>query len=304
MIRSVVLIGFSCFILAAAEGCKRSNQGFLVGWHRYYGWDAELYFDDSAVVKLCKAIEKNDLKKMKSLIDSGANVNAVGKDGMTPLLWAFPNVQLERFKLLLENGADPSVVTESDFKTGGRIPSGLTVAHLTAMMEKPDHFFAVVKAGVSPDLSVIYRNHHTTLFGPILRGAKHRTIEQPEERVRRLLALKPSQDTLNRSVEHAITVESLEIALMIFEAGAELENPYYEFGNPLHYIAGILEMESTRKFKSQSLPKLMKWVDAQPVDVQRARKDWNRWRTLGPFERKSEIADRAKQENRKVHNRD
>lgn len=84
-------------------------------WHAAVGWKAEDYFDDPQVQSLCKAIENDDVKEMERLIAAGADANSPGKDGMTPLLWAFPDRKLERFECLLRHGADPNVVFESDF---------------------------------------------------------------------------------------------------------------------------------------------------------------------------------------------
>ena len=79
-------------------------------WHAKVGWKAEDYFTDPRVIELCQAIEVDDLKRMQELIDQGANVNAIGKDNMTPLLWSYPDLKFERFKMLLEAGANPNVI--------------------------------------------------------------------------------------------------------------------------------------------------------------------------------------------------
>lgn len=84
-------------------------------WHELVGWKAEDYFDDQQVIELCHAIESNDIEEMERLIAAGADANAVGRDGMTLLLWAFPSRKLERFACLLQHGADPNVFLESDF---------------------------------------------------------------------------------------------------------------------------------------------------------------------------------------------
>jgi uncharacterized protein len=89
-------------------------------WHTRVGWNAQEYFNDEKVVALCHAIEQDDVPEMGRLIAAGANANAVGKDGMTPLLWAFPEGKLERFECLLKHGADPNVVFQSDFNTKNR----------------------------------------------------------------------------------------------------------------------------------------------------------------------------------------
>ena len=82
-------------------------------WHAKVGWKADNYFTDPRVIELCQAIEVDDLKRMQELIDQGANVNAIGKDNMTPLLWAYPDLKFERFKMLLEAGANPNVIAAS-----------------------------------------------------------------------------------------------------------------------------------------------------------------------------------------------
>ncbi len=107
------------YVWLAVAGCGEVTLVTGSTWHQKCGWKAEDYFDDPKVVALCKAIEANDLAEMDRLIAAGADVNAKGKDGMTLLLWAYPDNKLDRFKKLLEHGADPNVITKSDFNTHG-----------------------------------------------------------------------------------------------------------------------------------------------------------------------------------------
>ena len=97
-------------------------------WHAQVGWKAEDYFQDPQVISLCKAIETDNIAEMERLIAAGADVNAIGKDGMTPLLWAFPEEKPERCECLLHHGANPNVFIESDFGVGTRpfhpVPGG------------------------------------------------------------------------------------------------------------------------------------------------------------------------------------
>jgi hypothetical protein len=105
-------------------GCSDPAQGLIrkvaarvtnAPWHEQHGWNATDFFADPQVIALCDAIAADDVARMKELIAAGADVNARGKGNMTPLLWAFVDNKPERFRLLLEAGANPNVDIESDF---------------------------------------------------------------------------------------------------------------------------------------------------------------------------------------------
>ncbi|SNR93254.1 Ankyrin repeat [Methylobacillus rhizosphaerae] len=68
----------------------------------------EAFNHDEGVVKLLKAVDRHDTKEAKRLVDSGVNVNTLGKDGATPLIWMLVRKNLPAMKLLLELGADPN----------------------------------------------------------------------------------------------------------------------------------------------------------------------------------------------------
>jgi len=86
-------------------------------------WKAEEYFTDPQLVALCKAIEKEDLAEMERLVKAGVDVNAMGKDGMTLLLWGYPMGE-EVLEKLLELGADPNTQYNSGFGSRGRVRPG------------------------------------------------------------------------------------------------------------------------------------------------------------------------------------
>lgn len=110
--------------------------GTKKSFHQKFSWKAEDFFDDTQVVSLCKAIEADDLAEMKRLIEAGADVNAKGKGSMTPLMWAFPDNKFDRFKLLLENGADPNVKISSDLN----VPSFFRPGHSVTTVSAKSYF--------------------------------------------------------------------------------------------------------------------------------------------------------------------
>src|SRR5215471_13824001 len=122
------LVTLNCFFFVVVS-CISATKVMGATFHENFGWKAEDYFTDPQVIALCKAIQANDLTEMDRLITAGANVNAKGKDNMTPLLWAFPDNKLDRFKKLLEHGADPNVAIKSDLNTHEGFGIGDCVTH-------------------------------------------------------------------------------------------------------------------------------------------------------------------------------
>ena len=60
--------------------------------------------------ELFKAVILNEIKEVKRLIEAGANVNVVDKDGETALLWASFWRCSNVVKILIEAGADVNAV--------------------------------------------------------------------------------------------------------------------------------------------------------------------------------------------------
>jgi ankyrin repeat protein len=144
---ALLYITFSAGCLVAA-GCEKPRPILAATWHQTCGWKAADYFDDPQVIALCKAIEANDLKEIDRLVAAGADVNAKGKGNMTPLLWAFPDNKLPRFKRLLEHGADPNVIlSEHDFNARGEMKAGKSVTHMASTTSFPGYFEAVFEHG-------------------------------------------------------------------------------------------------------------------------------------------------------------
>ena len=74
---------------------------------RIGGKFAQDAFKDSGVVKLLRAVIRQDATEAKRLIDGGVNINALGEGGVTPLLWVFGAHDLKAMKMLLDLGAEP-----------------------------------------------------------------------------------------------------------------------------------------------------------------------------------------------------
>lgn len=107
----IVLLGIILTSKNPAFVALRSIVGLELAFrctdpYAYYGWYPARFFDDPETQKLAKAIQKNDIPKIKKLVAQGANVNASGKEGRTPLYYAI-GASNETFHCLLELGANP-----------------------------------------------------------------------------------------------------------------------------------------------------------------------------------------------------
>ena len=121
-------------------------------------WKAENYFSDPKIIELCRAIEKQDVEEMQRIIDSGADVNAKGKDNMPILLWAYPAGE-QGMECLLKNGADPNVILESSYEGRSDVITPGSVLLHTAIMSSlggdakfENYVDLLLKYGADPDL--------------------------------------------------------------------------------------------------------------------------------------------------------
>lgn len=62
-----------------------------------------------SVSAFCMVVVKGDFELVKKLVDMGADVNEVSKNGMTPLMYAARYNKVDILKLLIENGANVKV---------------------------------------------------------------------------------------------------------------------------------------------------------------------------------------------------
>jgi ankyrin repeat protein len=97
--------GVNALMLAVKENKFEIVKELLGG--SIFGSEIEVNSKDSLdYTPLMYALELDDPKIAKYLIDKGANVNTVNKHGYTPLIIAIKNQNLKLIRLLIENDAD------------------------------------------------------------------------------------------------------------------------------------------------------------------------------------------------------
>jgi hypothetical protein len=304
--RPLQTVILACAVLWPAPGCGVLN--LLPGrtFHQRCGWRAEDYFTDPKVVALCRAIEANDLAEMERLVQEGADVNAQGKDKMTPLLWAFPDNHLPRFKWLLERGANPNVVVEGEFNSRRSISRGESVTFMACKTPYPGYFEAVFDHGGDPNIRHTgpLGFSQTPLFAVITRGGGDKAAK-----VRRLIDLGADMNDRvsgGTPVMQAVTwFGQYDLALMMLQAGADHRTyQHNEYRRLIHVAAG--QERGLGQFAPEQRARfhdLVKWLEDHGESYEAAKADiarWDSWgRTTGEFRLNmdSEIAERKAREN-------
>ncbi len=265
------------FFLLIVPICWIAFQGLPTrkSWHQKVGWVAESFFRDVDVIALCRAIEASDESGVRAAIRAGVDVNNVGKDGMTPLLWAFPEDRISIFRLLLESGAIPNVTVASDLGTHGAIECGSTVAHLAAKSSFSEHFFAIVKHGVDPNLAYTPCGQvlGCTLLTSVLRGDAIDKVVRMDA----LIDAGADSSTFDLLAIEATDSAEYDVALILLKANAGFRT-YNEWGKLIHHVI-LSEKQSQRltPAKRTSFLELAAWLEAHGEDTDVARKDVERW---------------------------
>ncbi|WP_447956327.1 ankyrin repeat domain-containing protein [Vreelandella sp. EE7] len=121
------------------------------------------YFSDPVQLALAEAAGQGDLEAIQQALDAGADPNASGEDGMTPLFWSVTmEANLEAFRYMLSHGGDPNLVVVDEDK-----PGVSTIYLIYQAFKNPDPAFIEValQAGADPDTQV--REENTLLFQPM-----------------------------------------------------------------------------------------------------------------------------------------
>ena len=295
-------------MLLPAAGCGAMNLLPERTTHERFGWRAEDYFTDSRMIALCHAIEAKDLAEMERLVKAGADVNALGKGKMTPLMWAFPDNQLPRFKWLLEHGANPNVVVESDFNTGHRTFPGDSVTHMACATPFPGYFDAVFDHGGDPNLRRTGERGRdaTPLFTVIFAGGRNRA-----EKVKRLIAAGADMNTLSDGVTPPMQAASWfkqnDLVLIMLEAGANFRAyDRHECQRLIHMVVrqefGTVGLKALTPQMQVDRAAVIKWLEDHGESYEKAKADiarWDSWgRTTGEYDQKmaAEIAERKARE--------
>lgn len=103
--------------------------------------DASKVFADARVAALVDAAARGDEEGVRNLSKQGADLNAEGERGVTPLEWALLHKDRRAMETLLRAGADPA-------RPG---VGGATVLHLAAMANDSSYLRLLLDHGADPN---------------------------------------------------------------------------------------------------------------------------------------------------------
>jgi ankyrin repeat protein len=210
-------------------------------------------------------------------------VNAEGKDGMTLLLWAFPDNKLDRFKKLLEHGADPNVITKSDFNTHGGFHrgGGDSVTHMACRTEFPGYFEAVFDHGGDPNLIRDSSVKGETPLFSVITGAGPNKKAHLQTLIDKGADLNHTDSTGGTAAMYAVGWGGqFDIALMLLEAGAD---PKIYQSNEVQKLSHVVVRQESGHLKTATpqqkadYDKLVKWLEDHGESMDQARADLKRW---------------------------
>ncbi len=127
--------------------CVMVNAGCLEA--RVGNMSAQEAFSDERVARMVSAAVSGDLSEVDQQIKAGANVNAIGKDGISPLLFVLINRQLKGAQHLLKAGANPN------YKAALRNGSAMALA---AGGNWPEALELLLKHGGDPNMRGLNNN--------------------------------------------------------------------------------------------------------------------------------------------------
>jgi ankyrin repeat protein len=178
--------------------------------------------------KLCDAVIDNDLPKALAAIAAGADVNATGSLGFTPLTGAASDGHLELLEMLLTKGAHISAPSRE----------GMTALHWAAYSERENILLTLIANGIA--VNAKDRDGRTALLYVISNQRLSRILIDSGADVN-------TKDKYGQTPLHyAARRGSLEIAEGLIARGADVNSPDAYGATPYHAAGMLCQYEVMR----------------------------------------------------------
>lgn len=181
------------------------------------------YFETGPQRALAEAAAKGRTEAIDDLLQQGAKVNFLGKEGMTALIWAFLQQNKKGYGHLLNNGADPNLqMTESTLTSDG-LTDGNSAMSLAAMHEEPWYLDVTLKHGGNPNIVNPVKGVPVIFQCITLLDRSH---PQPRlEQLKLLIAAGANLDARNKNditpLMYAVRLNRYDMAYVLLQEGAD-----------------------------------------------------------------------------------
>ena len=249
--------------LVSCSTTQRSNRSQL-------GWNAKKFFSDPETIALCHAISAHDLSAVEQWV-TPTTANALGKQGMTPLLWALTENFPEAVELLLKAGADPHVFVEDDFEARKQgVFKGVAPIHVAAGKEDPVYLKIFLENGADANLKENTVPKESPLF---------KVINRVKQTKRHIELLKKYDANLNQPrlgtsppIRAAIHLRRFDVAQILLEAGADSTITTNGDTRLVHLLLRDRIVLSKRTPQQQKhYQALLKWLDENGESIEKAK---------------------------------
>ena len=134
---------------------------------RMRAWKVTEFFTNPLQRELASAVEKSDIDGIDAAIRRGADVNAPGKNGIPPLLWAMAKDSVVGFATLLRHGADLKAPA-FDPRGDGPDKRSQQVIELVVSAFNTGFLKTALEAGFDPDYVPNPKNNESLLFRAVM----------------------------------------------------------------------------------------------------------------------------------------
>lgn len=184
------------------------------------------YFTDPDTRALVVAAVDGNTGEIDRLVAAGVNVNARGKDGMTPLIWTICHLKKTGYQSLLEHGADPNLQIQSGIHEGESVMGTAT--------QLPDSSYLKLALLHRGDPNLVNKSSYydyNPLFSAVMAGIKA-NVDLLIQAGANINAADDGDDSQTPLVA-AVDEQNYEIAYQLLQAGAN-----YRITDPYQAAAG------------------------------------------------------------------
>lgn len=167
------------------------------------------FYSSQPDLALLSAIERDDIPVIAEVVAAANNVNARGKDLMTPLFWALMKEKKGAFKKLLQIGADPNLSLKDD----------LSVMSVAAEANDPEWLQYALLHGGDPNLKV---GNQEPLISRAITAYRKANVELL---IKKGANLNLQDENKNTPMKVAANLNRYDLVYLLLEAGADPEIP-------------------------------------------------------------------------------